>query len=310
MESAGAAGLRPTLPQWAVVSPERREHIERVAELAGALGRWRWECPTSERQPLAPRGVAARRAAGRAGGRAATAGRPRRPGPPELRHGPASAARAKAEGETDRGVLDAVRYHSIGLAEWDMVGRMLYCADYLEPGRKREREWRAELAARFPAEPALVLRAGGPRAGGPHGELRAPAPRTYGPFLEQPRRRALRIVLIVAAALALAAAVGCWCRRRRRAPRGPRLPHPSAEQRIMVEVLNGTRRAGARARRRPACCGSRAWTWCTSATRTRRRTRPGSSCGGVIPGGGETCAEALGAGTIVGASRTRCGGWT
>jgi HD superfamily phosphohydrolase YqeK len=55
-------------------------------------------------------------------------------------------------------VLDAVRYHSIGLAEWDMVGRMLYCADYLEPGRKHEREWRAELAERLPAQPALVIR--------------------------------------------------------------------------------------------------------------------------------------------------------
>ncbi len=80
------------------------------------------------------------------------------PGPVELRHGPASAARAKAEGETDRGVLDAVRYHSIGLAEWDMVGRMLYCADYLEPGRGFDRERRAELARRLPGDPAGVLR--------------------------------------------------------------------------------------------------------------------------------------------------------
>jgi HD superfamily phosphohydrolase YqeK len=79
-------------------------------------------------------------------------------GPEELRHGPASAARAKTEGETDRGVLDAVRYHSIGLAEWDMVGRILYCADYLEPGRKYAREWRAELAERLPSQPAAVLR--------------------------------------------------------------------------------------------------------------------------------------------------------
>ena len=80
------------------------------------------------------------------------------PGPRELRHGPASAARAKAEGETDRGVLDAVRYHSVGLAEWDMVGRILYCADYLEPGRASERERRAELARRLPEDPAGVLR--------------------------------------------------------------------------------------------------------------------------------------------------------
>jgi HD superfamily phosphohydrolase YqeK len=79
-------------------------------------------------------------------------------GPPEMRHGPASAARAKAEGETDRGVLDAVRYHSLGLAEWDMVGRILYCADYLEPGRAFDRPRRAELAERLPGDPAGVLR--------------------------------------------------------------------------------------------------------------------------------------------------------
>lgn len=83
---------------------------------------------------------------------------PDAPGPASLRHGPASAARAQAEGETDRGVLDAVRYHSLGLAEWDMVGRALYCADYLEPGRTFDRERRAELAREFPGAPADVVR--------------------------------------------------------------------------------------------------------------------------------------------------------
>jgi HD superfamily phosphohydrolase YqeK len=79
------------------------------------------------------------------------------PGAVDLKHGPASAARAKAEGELDRGVLDAVRYHSLGLAEWDMVGRMLYCADYLEPGRPFDRDHRAELAERLPHDPRAVL---------------------------------------------------------------------------------------------------------------------------------------------------------
>jgi HD superfamily phosphohydrolase YqeK len=78
--------------------------------------------------------------------------------PPELRHGPASAARARAEGENDRGVLDAVRYHSLGLAEWDMVGRILYCADYLDPGRRFDSEKRAELAEALPDDPGMVLR--------------------------------------------------------------------------------------------------------------------------------------------------------
>jgi HD superfamily phosphohydrolase YqeK len=156
MHTSGAPGLRPTLPEWAVVSPARREHIERVAALAG---RWALEMgiPDSERHRWL-RAVWLHDALRDAPPEELARLAPTTAGPAELRHGPASAARAKAEGETDRGVLDAVRYHSIGLAEWDMVGRILYCADYLEPGRKQEREWRAELAERLPTEPALVLR--------------------------------------------------------------------------------------------------------------------------------------------------------
>jgi HD superfamily phosphohydrolase YqeK len=150
------AGLRPTLPEWAIVSPERLEHIQRVARLTASWAeemgipdseRHRWlravwlhdalrDAPAEELEQLA----------------ADT------PGPPELRHGPASAARARALGEDDRGVLDAVRYHSIGLAEWDMVGRILYCADYLEPGRAFQRTQRSELAQRLPTDPGGVLR--------------------------------------------------------------------------------------------------------------------------------------------------------
>jgi len=156
MEPAGSPGLRPTLPEWAIVTPARREHIERVAELAA---RWALEMgvPDSERHRWL-RAVWLHDALRDAPEEELTRWAPSAPGPPELRHGPASAARAKSEGETDRGVLDAVRYHSIGLAEWDMVGRILYSADYLEPGRKHEREWRADLAGRFPSQPALVLR--------------------------------------------------------------------------------------------------------------------------------------------------------
>jgi HD superfamily phosphohydrolase YqeK len=34
---------------------------------------------------------------------------------------------------------------------------VLYCADYLEPGRSFQRERRAELARRFPDDPAGVV---------------------------------------------------------------------------------------------------------------------------------------------------------
>lgn len=150
------AGLRPTLPAWAVVSPERRSHIERVAALAA-----RWAETMSVPDPERHRWLKAvwlHDALRDASDARLAELAPSTPGPSELRHGPAAAARAKAEGETDRGVLDAVRYHSLGLAEWDMVGRVLYCADYLEPGRLFEERERTDLAERFPADPAGVLR--------------------------------------------------------------------------------------------------------------------------------------------------------
>lgn len=150
------SGLRPTVPDWAVMSPDRLRHVTRVATL---VDQWAQalSAPESERQRWlraawlhdalrdAPDEELARIAPGT-------------PGPADLLHGPASAAMAKSLGETDRGVLDAVRFHSIGLAEWDMTGRILYCADYLEPGRNHDREGRAELARRFPADPDAVLR--------------------------------------------------------------------------------------------------------------------------------------------------------
>ncbi|HZA98107.1 MAG TPA: HD domain-containing protein [Gemmatimonadales bacterium] len=149
-------GLRPTLPEWALVTPARIEHIERVAQLAA---RWAEELgvPDSERHRWL-RAVWLHDALRDAPLEELDRWAGDSPGPPELRHGPASAARARAEGEDDRGVLDAVRYHSLGLAEWDMVGRILYCADYLDPGRPFDREHRAELAERLPSDPGAVLR--------------------------------------------------------------------------------------------------------------------------------------------------------
>lgn len=149
------SGLRPTLPAWAVVTADRLQHIQRVAELAA-----RWAealaVPDSERNRWL-KAVWLHDALRDAEPAELARWAPSVRGPVELRHGPAGAARAKAEGETDRGVLDAVRYHSVGLAEWDMVGRVLYCADFLEPGRRFDKEERAELAGRFPEAPARVL---------------------------------------------------------------------------------------------------------------------------------------------------------
>jgi HD superfamily phosphohydrolase YqeK len=148
--------LRPTLPEWAVVTPERLEHIQRVAELVADWAE-RMGVPDSERNRWL-RAVWLHDALRDAAPEELEKWAESIPGPAELKHGPASAARARAEGEDDRGVLDAVRYHSLGLAEWDMVGRILYCADFLDPGRPFDQERRADLAERLPADLGAVLR--------------------------------------------------------------------------------------------------------------------------------------------------------
>lgn len=147
--------LRPTLPTWARVTPERHQHIQRVAELVASWGD-RMGTPDSELYRWF-KAVWLHDALRDADESELAHWAPSAKGPVEMRHGPAAAARAKGEGETDRGVLDAVRFHSVGLAEWDMVGRVLYCADFLEPGRSFDSEERARLALRFPEEPQAVV---------------------------------------------------------------------------------------------------------------------------------------------------------
>lgn len=138
-----------------MVRPERLAHIERVAALADG---WAvaMEVTTEERERWA-RAVWLHDALRDAGEDDLRRWAPDAAGPVELWHGPAAAARAAADGERDGGVLSAVRHHSIGSPEWDQVGRVLYCADFLEPGRSFEPEARAALAARFPADPAGVF---------------------------------------------------------------------------------------------------------------------------------------------------------
>jgi len=133
------------LPSWAVVTAERRAHIERVAALIAEWARVMRVAPAEcERWLRAAWLHDALRDA---------------PAATQLDHGPVCADRLMLEGERDQGVLDAVRYHSIGYAGWDDVGRMLYLADYLEPGRPFDSATRAALRARMPGERDAVLTA-------------------------------------------------------------------------------------------------------------------------------------------------------
>lgn len=151
--------LTTVIPAWAEMSETRRAHVGRVM---GVLDGWsrtmgipaaerrRWLRAAALHDALkdAPRDE--QRALAREAGMDDL--------PPALLHGPAAAVRAEHEGESDRGVLLAVTFHSIGHPAWDRVGRMLYLADYLEPGRKYHDAHRAERAARVPEAPDDVLR--------------------------------------------------------------------------------------------------------------------------------------------------------
>jgi HD superfamily phosphohydrolase YqeK len=153
--AAAAAG---TLPDWARVSPARRDHIARVAAL---MARWaaalrlpardrdRWvaaawlhdtlrDASPAELLPLAPP--------------------PLRDAPPALLHGPAAARRLADAGVDDHAILDAVAFHTLGHQRLDRLGRHLYLADFLEPGREFLAAERAALRARVPDASPDVLR--------------------------------------------------------------------------------------------------------------------------------------------------------
>ena len=70
-------------------------------------------------------------------------------------NGPAAAQRL--EGQADGALLQAIRYHTVGHPGLDRLGRALYLADFLEPGREFAAEWRAGLAARVPDDLDGVL---------------------------------------------------------------------------------------------------------------------------------------------------------
>ncbi|MCZ6759567.1 MAG: HD domain-containing protein [Gemmatimonadetes bacterium] len=133
----------PRLPSWAVVSDERRAHIERVANLVRA---WAAElAPTQEELNRWLRATYFHDAL-----KDAASAQLRELAqidwePEDLLHGPAAASIAESEGESDAQVLDAVRYHSAGYAGWDDVGKVLYMADYLEPGRNFDSNGRESL---------------------------------------------------------------------------------------------------------------------------------------------------------------------
>ncbi len=146
------------LPSWAEVSSERREHMARVSAL---LSEWAATAglPADDRARWAAAGhlhdalkdadpeVLRRRVP---------------PGladlPAKVLHGPAVAERLRSGGIDDEELLLAVGFHTIGHPAFGALGRALYVADFLDPGRDFRNAWRDALRARMPSELDAVAR--------------------------------------------------------------------------------------------------------------------------------------------------------
>jgi HD superfamily phosphohydrolase YqeK len=145
------------LPGWACVSDKRRGHISRVAALLSS-----WAIVLAPKELAVWSATAwlhdALRNAESADLRAEL-GSEWADWPDALLHGPAAARRIRLEApDAPRALLDAVTYHTVGHECLGLLGRALYLADFLEPGRKFDPVGRAAQRARMPADLNGVLR--------------------------------------------------------------------------------------------------------------------------------------------------------
>lgn len=148
MTRAEALGTPLRLPAWARVSEKRVAHIARVTALLDA---WAPHVAADAEEARAMHDAGRLHDALRDAPEPLLrdlAGDARSPA--EVLHGPAAAEMLERDGERRRPLLDAVRWHTLGHAAWGRVGRALYMADFLEPGRKFAVRDRAFLAAHVP----------------------------------------------------------------------------------------------------------------------------------------------------------------
>lgn len=135
-------------PSWARVGEKRAAHIARVTEL---LDRWAVKLRLDATEAEAWHDVGVLHDALRDAPEETLR---HLAGPSELPldvlHGPAAANHLVALGETREPIIAAVRYHTMGHADWDRTGRALYMADFLEPGRGFMKADRAFLAEHLP----------------------------------------------------------------------------------------------------------------------------------------------------------------
>ncbi|MDQ2889125.1 MAG: hypothetical protein M3R65_01050 [Gemmatimonadota bacterium] len=154
--AAGEHASIVDLPPWARVSDKRAEHIQRVSALLNAWAA-AMRLPAAEARAFIDAGVLhdALRDATEPELREITGDRA---SPLGLLHGPAAANMLEEQGERRSEVLEAVRYHTVGNASWGIVGRALFMADFLEPGRKFMKQDRYFLSLQVPTSFDAVFR--------------------------------------------------------------------------------------------------------------------------------------------------------
>lgn len=160
LHPAVAAAARGEFPSWAQAGEARRAHMARVADLmehwartlgleAGEVSRWRAGAFLHDVLRDAPPDAL------------------RAEAPAELReldgpllHGPVAARRLReVEGVGDEELLDAVAFHTLGHPDLAELGRSLFAADFLDPGRSLDDAWRRSLRDRMPDDRSDVVRA-------------------------------------------------------------------------------------------------------------------------------------------------------
>lgn len=163
ISSRGAAsGLHPLirgagagrLPPWARVGSKRRAHLDRVADL---MGSWAETLGRPEEEALRWRAAGLLHDVMKGDDPDELRIWAGEDWPEPLLHGPAIAARLRAEGVRDDELLMALSHHSVGHPAFGELGQFLYLADFLDPARRFRKRRRAALRERLPEQRGEVL---------------------------------------------------------------------------------------------------------------------------------------------------------
>lgn len=150
-----AAGREGKLPEWAVCSERRRDHVGRVRDL---IGEWAAELDVAETERVRWKAAAVLHDALRDAPPETLRDEVEGDWPDPVLHAPACAERLRGKGVEDEELLHAITYHPLGHPAFGDLGGYLYLADFLDPGRGFLTGARKRLRAIVPTETDEALR--------------------------------------------------------------------------------------------------------------------------------------------------------